>query len=138
MLPPFVVILAPNLITSPPEELESDVKFKLNALLVALIADALVNCNCPAVLMVNVALLPDDFIILPVKVRLPAVIILDVASILILPDKVIAPAELMAPALLMPVPEIVIASATVILFEILNAAPEETVVAPAIVPSPFG
>ena len=30
-----------------------------------------------------------------------------------------------------------IGSATVRLFEILNAAPEETVVAPAVVPSPF-
>ena len=69
-------------------------------------------------LIVNVASLPDDFRILPEKLRLPVVIILDVASILILPDKVIAPAELMAPALLMPVPEIVIGSSTIILFEI--------------------
>ena len=44
-LPPLVVIFAPNLITSFPEESESDVKSKLKALLVALIADAFVNCN---------------------------------------------------------------------------------------------
>ena len=56
-------------------------------------------------LIVYVALLPDVLIIFPEKVKLPVVIILDVATTLISPDKVIAPDELIAPALLIPVPE---------------------------------
>ena len=42
-LPPFVVILAPNLITSSPDESESDVNTKLKELLVALIVELLLN-----------------------------------------------------------------------------------------------
>jgi len=49
----------------------------------------------------------------------------------------LSPVNRIAPPLDTPVPEIVIASATVILFEILNAALDETVVAPSVVPRPL-
>ena len=113
-------MLAPNLITSSPELFESEVRSKLKALFVAVIAASLVNCNCAAVDIVKVALLPDVFTILPVNVRLPVVMILDVATTLISPDNVIIPVELIAPALLIPVPEILISSAMVNPVAIVN------------------
>ena len=57
-LPPLVVMLAPNVIFSSPELSESDVRFKLKALFVAIMEDAFVNCKSAAVLTVNVASLP--------------------------------------------------------------------------------
>ena len=110
-LPPLVVMLAPNVIFSSPELSESDVRFKLKALFVAVMEDAFVNCKLAAVLIVNVASLPEVFTMLPEKIRSPVVIILAVATVLISPDKVRDPAELIAPALLIPVPEILISSA---------------------------
>ena len=127
-------MLAPNLITSSPELFESEVRSKLKALFVAVIAASLVNCNCAAVDIVKVALLPDVFIILPANVRLPVVMILDVATTLISPDNVITPEELMAPALLIPVPEILISSAMVNPVAMVNCAPLATVVAPPVEP----
>ena len=112
--------MAPNLITSSPELFESEVRSKLKALFVAVIDASLVKCNCAAVDMVKVALLPDVFTILPVNVRLPVVMILDVATTLISPDNVIIPVELIAPALLIPVPEILISSAMVNPVAIVN------------------
>jgi len=63
--------------------------------------------------------------------------ILDVATTLISPDNVIIPVELIAPALLIPVPEILISSAMVNPVAIVNWAPDEMVVVPAVVPRAF-
>ena len=60
------------------------------------------------------------------------------AAKVISPEYVLLPdVNTKAPPLDIPVPAIVIGSATVILFEILKAAPDETVVAPAVVPRAF-
>ena len=85
-------------------------------------------------LIVKVALLPEVFTMLPLKVKFPVVMILAVATTLMSPDKVIAPDELIAPAELIPVPEILMSSATVSPVAIANCAPKPIVVEPAVVP----
>ena len=129
--------MAPSLIVSPPEELASEVKSRLKALFVAVIAEALVNCNCASVLIVKVALLPEVFTMLPLRLKLPVVIILEVATTLMSPDKVIAPLELITPALLIPVPEMLMSSAIVRPVAMVSCAPESIVVEPPVVPSPL-
>ena len=105
--------------------------------MVAVMAEALVNCNCASVLIVKVALLPEVFTMLPLRVKLPVVMMLEVATTLISPDKVIAPLELITPALLIPVPEIFISSARIKSVAMVSCAPDSIVVEPPVVPSPF-